>query len=48
MKEHSGIEHLAQMIYISCLFAINQKIIYKNTIEHAKKFMKIEVIEDDL
>jgi hypothetical protein len=48
MKEHSGIEHLAQMRYISGLFTVNQSIIFINTIDYAKKFMKLQVSEEDL
>jgi hypothetical protein len=33
MKEHSGIEYISQMRYISNLFAINKKTIYASTLE---------------
>jgi hypothetical protein len=47
-KEHSGIEHVCQMRYILNLFATNQKIIYTNTLEYVKRFMKIDMPEEDI
>jgi hypothetical protein len=48
MKVQSGIEHIAQMRYISGLFAVNQNTIFINTIDYAEKFMKLQVSEEDL
>jgi hypothetical protein len=47
-KVYSGIEHIAQMRYISGIFAVNQNTIFINTIDYAKKFMKLQVSEEDL
>jgi hypothetical protein len=48
MKEHSGIEHIAQMRYILGLFAVNQNTIFTNTIDYAKKMLKIQVTRENL
>jgi hypothetical protein len=48
MKEHSGIEHVSQMKYISNLFAISQKTIYTNTVEYTKRFLKIDMREEGI
>jgi hypothetical protein len=36
------------MWYISNLFAINQKAIYTSTIEYKKRFLKIDMTEEDI
>jgi hypothetical protein len=36
------------MRYISKLFAINQKTIYSNTIDYARRFMKINLSEEEI
>jgi hypothetical protein len=48
MKEHTGIEHIAQMRYILGLFAVNQNTIFTNTIDYAKKILKIQVTRENL
>jgi hypothetical protein len=47
MKEHSGIKHIAQMRYITPICS-QSKHNFTNTIEYAKKFMKLIISKEEL